>query len=347
MTKKATVDINTLFVANTFTTNEIITLSRSELFPVVIAAYNATGGALKCGPSSGGDHLLLCTDEGVPALEVGYGTDYRKGKLIALRTTGGMTPDRTNEMESSRVSYIASQIKKERGADIVNNALQHAENFYAKFIMRLINDSKDNQFSRADSRVSINLSDTDVWELTKMVAEGTGVSSLPTANYQSIVSAYHKHQERVHRMKKQSDDFTDFWSRDKWVMLIDPYKMKSSTGRDLDRTKRLDKGGFMLLKLSGEKMRSVVADYLIREYPSHQRWRDAVTSVGWVTGNPDAIQDPELRSALLPSLMMYKVHTANDPFLGNIDGGFIKVYTEIGAVYHEGNWAMHSALVFE
>jgi hypothetical protein len=343
MAKKATVDINTLFVANTFTTSEMITLSRSELFPVVIAAYNATGGALKCGPSSGGDHLLMCTNEGVPALEVGYGSDFRKGKQIALRTTRGMTPDRTNEIESSRVPYIVSQIKKERGADIVNNALQNAEDFYAKFIMRLINDSKDNQFSRADSRVSINLSDTDVWELTKMVAEGTGVSSLPTASYQSIVSAYHKHQERVHRMKKQSDDFTDFWSRDKWVMLIDPY----NTGRDLDRTKRLDKGGFMLLKLSGERMRPVVSDYLGRDYPSHQRWRDAITPVGWVRGIPDAIQDPELRAALLPSLMMYKVHTANDPFLGSIDGGFIKVYTEIGAVYHEGNWAMVSVLVFE
>lgn len=343
MVKKATVDINTLFVANTFTTNEIITLSRSELFPVVIAAYNATGGALKCGPSSDGSHLLICTDDGMPALEVGYGLDMRRGKVIALRTTNGMTPDRTNEIESARVAYIVSQIKKERGADIVSQALHRAQEFYARLFSRIVNDCKDNTFSRADARASINLSDTDVWELTKMVAEGTGVSSLPSANYQSIVNAYHKHQERVHRMKKQSDDFIDFWSRDKWVMLIDPYNV----GRDLDRTKRLDKGGFMLLKLSGEKMRSVVAEYLAREYPSYQKWQDAVTPVGWVRGTPDAIQDPELRAALLPSLMMYKVHTANDPFLGNIDGGFIKVYTEIGAVYHEGNWAMHSVLVFE
>lgn len=347
MGKKATIDINTLFTGDLITEHQRHYVIKSDLLPVVAAIYNASEGALKCGLVSDSlNTLTMVNSTGIPAMYVRHQDDVRRGRVI---TTGIMfgyvrclePPDIT----SARASYIVGQIKKPYMKDRIESAVIAANNFCGNLVKSFIGHSKAEVFKYTNVSARTDLSDESVLQMVTMIAEGKGVSSLPPTEYQSIIDAYHKYQSKFSEAKAEMERFVDFWSRDKWAMLIDPH---AYSDRSMGNAELLDKHGFMLFRISGNKTKAL-ADALCRDKSLFDcnDCKSAIEQVGYFRGNPESIQDPELRASLLPSLMMFKVHSADDGFLTPIPSKYHRVYDKIGAIYYEGSWASIPYLVFE
>ena len=347
MGKKATVDINTLFTGDLITEHQRHYVIKSDLLPVVAAIYNASEGALKCGLVNDSlNTLTMVNSTGTPAMYVRHQDDVRRGRVI---TTGIMfgyvrcleTPDIT----SARASYIVGQIKKPYMKNRIESAVIAADSFCARLLRNFIDESKRISFKNTKVPDQTDLSDESVLQVVTMIAEGRGVSSLPPASYQAIIDAYHKYQSKFSEVKAEIERFVDFWSRDKWAMLIDPYAHYDGSSGNAEL---LNKHGFMLFRISGNKTKAL-ADALCRDKSLFDcnDFKSAIEQVGYFRGNPESIQDPELRASLLPSLMMFKVHSADDGFLTPVASMYHRVYDKIGAIYYEGSWNAVPYLVFE
>jgi len=345
MAKKATVDINTLFTGDLITDQQRHHVIKSDLLPVVAAIYNASEGALKCGlVSDSMDMLTMVNSTGVPAMYVRHMDDVRRGRVIAVGSKLGYVRTlEAQDITSARASYIVGQIKKPYMEDSIKSATIAADNYCGHLVRRSIDDSKSH-FKDTYLSDRTDLSDESILQMITMIAEGKGVSSLPSASYQSIIDAYNTYQSKFSEVKAEIDRFVDFWSRDKWVMLIDPYNFSD---RSLP-AELLDKQGFMLFRVSGNKTKALAAAYCSDKFSLDDKdYTQAIEQVGYFRGSPESIQDPELRASLLTSLMMFKVHSSNDGFLTPIDSTYYRVYDKIGAIYFEGSWHLAPYLVFE
>lgn len=346
MAKKATVDINTLFTGDLITEQQRHHVIKSDLLPVVAAIYNASEGALKCGLFSDSHNMLtMVNSTGVPAIYIRHKDDVRRGRVIAVGSKLGYVRSlETEDITSARASYIVGQIKKPYMKNSIESATIAADNFCGHLVRSFIGDSKSHSFKNTYLSDQTDLSNESILQMVTMIAEGKGVSSLPPTSYQSIIDAYHKHQSKFSEVKAEVDRFVDFWSRDKWVMLLDPYNFSER----LTNSELLDKHGFMLFRVSGGKTKALADVYCSDKYSLDDKdYKPAIEKIGYFRGNPETIQDPELRSSLLPSLMMFKVHSANDGFLTPIESTYYRVYDKIGAMYYEGSWHAAPYLVFE
>lgn len=347
MAKKATIDINTLFTGDLITDQQRHHVIKSDLLPVVAAIYNASEGALKCGlVSDNMKTLTMVNSIGIPAMYVHHKDDVRRGRVIGVGVKHGYVRSwETEDITSSRASYIVGQIKKPYMRNSIESSVIAANNFCGRLVRNFIDETKSFAFKHTSVSARTDLSDESVLQMVTMIAEGKGVSSLPPAEYQSIIDAYHKYQSKFNEANAEIERFVDFWSRDKWVMLIDPY---SHSDRSLGNAELLDKHGFMLFRMSGSKTKALADAFCRDKYLLDcNDYGPAIEKVGYFRGNPEAVQDPELRASLLPSLMMFKVHTADDGFLAAVPSTYHRVYDKIGAVYFEGSWNAVPYLVFE
>ena len=347
MGKKATVDINTLFTGDLITEHQRHHVIKSDLLPVVAAIYNASEGALKCGLVSDNlKTLTMVNSIGVPAMYVHHKDDVRRGRVIGVGAKHGYVRTyETEDITSARASYIVGQMKKPYMKNNIESAVSGADSFCARLVRNFIDESKIFSFKNTKVPDQTDLSDESVLQMVTMIAEGRGVSSLPPASYQAIIDAYHKYQSKFSEVKAEIERFVDFWSRDKWAMLIDPY---AHSDRSLGNAELLDKYGFMLFRISGNKTKALADAFCRDKYSLDDRdYKPAIERVGYFQGNPESIQDPELRASLLPSLMMFKVHSADDGFLTPVASTYHRVYDKIGAMYYEGSWHALPYLVFE
>lgn len=349
MTKRAKIDIDLLFTGDCISQAEKVAIAQSELFPIVAAIYNATEGQIKCGPvvknlnlSERRGSVILSNSAGVPVLELQYENDYRKGKQISLNTLSGFSADHYRQIMSSRAGYIVSQIKKGKMKSVIENAAREAEGALDKLMRNLVTDSMHHGFDKSNTRVSMNVSDDDVTEMVKMVATGGTPATLPVSTYESIMNIYNQYREKLNLVSDSQMKFVEFWSRDKWLMLFDPYNMS-------DKNSVNDKnheGGFLLLRINGERMAMQVSLRIENQY-GRLNFAQAIDSVTWYKNSPNDIQDPVIRAELLSSLMMLKVHTDSTKMYPELRDSRAKVYEDLGALVLCGNWSDLPVVVVE
>lgn len=350
MTKKAkvSVDINTLFMGDCLSQADKMAIAQSELFPIIAAIYNVSDKTIMCGPIAKDlnlpdrkGSLILSNSQGVPAFRLEFSEDYKKGKQISLSTIAGFSARDSEAISSCRAAYIVNSIKKGRLKSVVGNAAEDASHAIQRLMNDVIVDSLSAGFDRANSRVSMNLPEDDAIELVKMVAAGTTATSLPTANYQSIMSIYNKYKDKLNSVSDSQKRFTDFWSRNKWLMLFDPYNI--SNAHSVNNKKH--EGGFMLLRINGARMAAAALDRL--ENRVVPNWHNAVESVTWYKNSPHDIDDPVIRTELLASIMMLKVHSGAKDTYPELTDATVKIYEDLGAFYRRGSWSELPVLVVE
>lgn len=349
MTKKAKIDIDLLFTGDCISQAERMAIAQSELFPIVAAIYNATEGRIKCGPVVKNLNLpdrrgsvILSNSAGVPVFEIWYENKHGKGKQIILDTIDGFSTDHHQQITSSRAAYIFSQIKKGRMKSVVENAAVSAEGAFDKLMRRLVTDSISYGFDKSNKRVSMNVPDDDIVEMVKMVATGGTPAALPVSSYESIMNIYNQYREKLNSVSDSHMKFVEFWSRNKWLMLFDPYRMS-------DKNSVNDKnheGGFLLIRINGERMAMQASLRLENQY-GRLNYAQAIDSVTWYKNSPNDIEDPVIRAELLSSLMMLKVHTDSDKMYPELRDNRGKVYEDLGALVVCGDWSYLPVVVVE
>ena len=340
MTKKAKIDIDMLFMGDCFTQAEKAAISQSELFPIVAAIYNTTGGEIKCGPiarnlnlSDKRGSLIMSNSAGVPVFEVQYETDYRRGKLIALNTVNGFANDRTGQISSTRTAYIINQIKKGKMKSVVEDVAYRAAQSFHKLLRGVVSESIGEGFSKTKQKPNMHVPEDDVLEIVKMVATGGTPASLPVATYESIMSIYNRYREKLTASSDAEMKLIEFWSRDKWLMLFDPYCLSEKNNVN----EKNHEGGFMLIRINGQRMALQVSLGLENKYADFN-YAQAIDSVVWCKNSPDDIEDPAIRTELLSSLMMLKVHTDSSKMYPESQNTIVKVYEDLGAYVRCGGW---------
>ena len=349
MTKKAKIDIDLLFMGDCISQAEKMAIAQSELFPIVAAIYNVTEGQIKCGPVVKNLNLLdkrgsliMSNSAGVPVFELQYENDYRKGKQISLNTFSGFSADRYRQIISSRAAYIVSQIKKGKMKSVVEDAAMSSEGALDKLIRNLVADSINHGFDKSNTRVSMNVSDDDIVEMVKMVAAGNPISSLPVSTYESIMNIYDRYREKLNSVSDSQMKFVEFWSRNKWLMLFDPYCLSDKNSAN----ERNHEGGFLLMRINGERMAMQASLRMENQYEK-SNYTKVIDSVTWYKNSPNDIEDPVIRAELLSSLMMLKVHTDSDKMYPELRDSRAKVYEDLGALVLCGNWSDLPVVVVE
>lgn len=334
--------LNTFFFDGMHTDERRKFIMQSKVWPVVVAAINATDGRLKVG-FIGSDHVDLVNGMGMIVAAVYFtpGGTYK----FSVYSEGHDTGTGFEQSKSKRPKYLASKLRKAKhdatglitapaGEDheALMRALYWADLTPNKIVrdaltqtIRSVYPSYRPPTIEVDSEMATTLMKVFMKEMAPVEVSQSMTTQLE--------NSYKRFVEQRDKMNESFKTARDMFSQDKWFLMYDYRKVN-------------DKPSVIVGAISSLPMQAAIDHYVsYGGVVDSERFTFAqpVVPLQWY---PSFEQIPDdIRKELEVQLMMYKVHKDNSKLLPDLPGGF-QLWAEGGMAFMSG-WNEASVILMD
>lgn len=313
-------DINSFFMPDVYSESDKFYLRRSDVWPIVVAINSASGGKVLCSFNDvSTTSYKFTTKEGMNVLRLEVGKNKKGDRLFTLKCYDYPLRDAATELiKSTKPKYIASKLVKKDYAiyNTVQRCVMKAETQMNYEIHHMIEKSINNQFKSVSNKPWAAVSHHMGTYLLRMYMNEIPKHSFPSDIVSELDSSYQKYSESMNVYRNECQQFKEFWSTDKWIIV---------------GSKEF---GYMIGKISKDRM-AEAAEYFCSEnnnnFYANGYLNHMIVPFKWYKTLENITDDDPIKEPLSCALLLAKVHR-NDNELMPSNPWVRHIYPEIGAM---------------